>query len=110
MEKPKLKKIDETEFISNKTVGKTKLIRYYLLNGKKFRIQYENSNGFSMGFNTKQCLDQYSEHDAKWNHLEDISVLKMSTKCPSYFNMEESKNHCMEFFRKMEAHLVKIYS
>lgn len=109
MEK-KLIKIDETEFISNSKNGITKLIRYYELNGKKFRIQYENSNGSPLGFNSKKCLDQYSENDARWNHLEDISVLKMFNACPSYFDMGGSKQHCMEFFRKMEAHLVKIYS
>lgn len=104
----KIKTIDETEFINDTGKGITKQTRTYELNGEKFKIHYELSNGSPMGFNTKMSLLQYSKGDGKWNFLEDISVLKMNGPIPSYFS-RTAKGHALEFFRKMEEHLVKIY-
>jgi len=104
----KIKKIDETEFINNTNKGVTKQTRTYELNGEKFQIRYELSNGSPLGFNYKMCLAQYSKADGKWNNLEDISVLKMNGPIPSYFS-SSAKAHALEFFTKMEARLVKIY-
>ena len=103
-----LKEINKPDLVNELVC--TKQIRYYELNDKKFRIVYENSNGFSMGFKTKKCLDQYSPTDARWNHLDDITVLSMSMKTPSYCDPRNSKIHMLEFFEKMEKHLVLIYS
>lgn len=102
--------IDSTLFISDDRKGVTKQTKTYELNGEKFQIRYENSNGFPMGFNSKKCLAQYSKEKGQWNNLEDIGVLDMSMKTPSYFDMQVSKKHCEEFFNKMEQRLAKVYS
>jgi hypothetical protein len=101
--------LDETLFIHDTSKGVTKQTKTYFLNGEKFQIRFENSNGSPMGFNYKMCLAQYSKADAKWNNLEDIKVLNMSSRIPSYYS-SDAKKHCIEFFQKMEERLVKIYS
>ena len=104
----KFKLIDETEFIHDTNKGITKQTRTYNLNGEKFRIRYENSNGLPMGFNYKMCLSQYSKSGGCWKNLEDIDVLKMSGPTPSYYS-SSAKDHALEFFQKMEERMVKIY-
>ena len=104
----KFKLIDETEFIHDTNKGITKQTRTYDLNGEKFQIRYELSNGSPLGFNSKMCLSQYSKAEGRWNNLEDIKVLSMSTPIPSYYS-NSAKSHAVEFFTKMEARLVKIY-
>ena len=106
----KLKRIKETEFINDGRNGVTKQTRYYEMNGEKFIIKYENSNGSCLGFNSKMCLQQYSKADACWNNLEDIGVLSMSAKIPNYFGEVDSKRHAEEFFTKMEKHLIIVYA
>ena len=101
--------LDETLFIHDTNKGVTKQTKTYRLENEKFQISYENSNGSPMGFNSKMCLRQYSKEKATWNTLEDISVLNMSIRIPSYYS-SDSKKHCTEFFQKMEERLVKIYS
>ena len=105
----KLKVIDTTTILQDAQNGITRLTRTYELNGEKFRIHYENSNGFPLGFNYKKCLSQYSRASAKWNNLEDISSLPIGPS-PSYYNLEASKLHMEEFFRQMEKRLVSVYS
>jgi hypothetical protein len=109
MSKAKFKKIDQTELINDLNKGITKQTRTYELNGEKFQIRYELSNGSPLGFNYKMCLAQYSKNDGKWNYLEDIGVLSMSKPIPSYFS-NQAAAHAMEFFTKMEMRLNKIYS
>jgi hypothetical protein len=104
----KIKPIDETEFIHGDGRGITKQTRTYNLNGDKFQIRYENSNGSPLGFNSKMCLTQYSKSEGRWNYLEDIKVLKMSTPIPNYYS-SSCKAHALEFFQKMEERMVKIY-
>jgi len=105
---PKIKPIDETEFIHDTNKGITKQTRTYNLNGEKFQIRYENSNGSPLGFNYKMCLSQYSKSEGRWNNLEDIKVLNMSGPIPGYFS-SSCKAHALEFFQKMEERMVKIY-
>jgi len=101
--------LDETLFIHDTSKGVTKQTKTYRLENEKFQIHYENSNGSPMGFNSKMSLRQYSKEKATWNTLEDISVLNMSSRIPSYYS-SDAKKHCIEFFQKMEERLVKIYS
>ncbi len=90
--------------------GMTRKVNWYSLkNGKKFRITYENSNGFPMGFNYKKCIAQYSPDDCKWNNLEDITILQMSMPIPNYYS-GSTIAHMNEFFDKMEKRMVAIYS
>lgn len=90
--------------------GVTKKVQIYRLkNSEKFRITYENSNGSPLGFNSKMCISQYSAKDARWNYLEDISILKMSISIPNYYS-SDSINHMNEFFERMEERMVIIYS
>src|SRR3990172_9388299 len=104
--KIKLVKINETEVVN--TSGVTKQTKYYNMDGRKFAIAYENSNGSPMGFNSKMCLRQYDGVNAKWHNLEDIKVLGMG-KIPNYFSDGESRRHMNEFFTKMEKHLTTVY-
>jgi hypothetical protein len=94
----------------NPNGGMTKKVNVYRLkNGEKFRITYENSNGFPLGFNSKKCIAQYSKKDSQWNNLEDISVLQMSMPTPSYYS-SSTVTHMNEFFDRMEKRMVTIYS
>jgi hypothetical protein len=102
--------LDKTPLISNESNGVTRQTVTYQIGDNKFRIHYENSNGRCMGFNSDMCLKQYSKNDAKWNNLEDIRMLNMSTPIPGYYAMRESITHMNEFFKKMEERMVKIYS
>ena len=106
--KVKLELLDETPLVNDLNKGLTKQTKTYSLNGEKFQIRFENSNGSPMGFNYKMCLAQYSKADAKWNQLEDISVLGMGP-IPSYYSVE-SNNYMKTFFKKMEERIIKIYS
>ena len=109
MEDKDFEVLDTLERI-NTIRGITKKIQIYRLNnGEKFRITYENSNGFPMGFNSKMCIAQYSQKDARWNNLEDISALQMSMVTPSYYSQDSIK-HMNEFFDKMEKRMIKVYS
>ena len=56
------------------------------------------------------CISQYSAKDARWNNLEDISILKMSISIPNYYSRENSINHMNEFFERMEERMVIVYS
>ena len=106
--KVKLELLDETPLVNDLHRGITKQTKTYSLNGEKFQIRFENSNGNPIGFNYKMCLSQYSKSEGKWNNLEDIKVLGMES-CPSYYSAES--NHYMKtFFKLMEERLVKIYS
>ena len=106
--KVKLEVLDETPLVNDLHRGITKQTKTYSLNGEKFQIRFENSNGSPMGFNYKMCLAQYSKSDGKWNNLEDIKVLNLGP-IPSYYSAES--NHYMKtFFKLMEERLVKIYS
>lgn len=106
--KVKLELLDETPLVNDLNKGITKQTKTYSLNGEKFQIRFENSNGSPMGFNYKMCLSQYSKAEAKWNNLEDIEVLGMGP-IPSYYSAE-SNNYMKKFFKLMEERLVKIYS
>ena len=106
----KLKLIDTTGRFVDERDGITRETRTYKLGDEKFQIFYENSNGWSLGFNYKMCLKQYSKSDAKWNNLEDHKVLNMTTLIPSYFNFPSTKKHADEFFKLMEQRLEKVYS
>lgn len=108
--KPKLKLLDETSLIHDLKNGITKQTKTYQLGDQKFQIRYENSNGSPLGFNHKMCICQYSKSEAKWNYLEDISVIKDKLgPTPSYFSYQ-SKQHMIRFFKEMEDRLVRIYS
>lgn len=107
--KPKLILLDETPLVNNSNRGITKQTKTYSLNGEKFKITYENSNGKPLGFNYKMCLSQYSKSEAKWNWLEDIRVLGELEHIPSYYSTQ-CLTHMKLFFKKMEERLVKIYS
>lgn len=114
-----LKLLDASPLINSD--GVTKQTKIYEFNGEKFRISYENSKGTPISWNYeitkgtptawnyKMCLSQYSKLEAKWNNLEDISVLDISP-VPYYGNLPLSKVHCATFFKKMEKRLVKVYS
>ena len=102
-----LKIIKESPLINADT--ETRQTKYYELNGERFQIAYNNSNGFPLGFNYKMCLSQYSKRDSKWNNLEDISILDIS-ETPSYCHKENSLKHLKDFFQKMEEHLVTVYN
>ena len=106
--KVKLVLLDETPLVNDLRKGLTKQTKTYSLNGEKFQIRFENSNGSPMGFNYKMCLSQYSKAEAKWNNLEDIKVLGMGP-IPSYYSYD-SLSFMKTFFKKMEERLVKIYS
>lgn len=106
--KAKLILLDETPLVNNMDSGVTKQTKTYSLNGEKFQIRFENSNGSPIGFNYKMCLSQYSKTEAKWNNLEDIKVLGMGP-IPSYYS-RECLAYMNLFFKKMEERLVKIYS
>jgi hypothetical protein len=103
--KPKLKVIETSPIINQD--GKTALTKFYTLNGVKYKIRYENSNGTSLGFNDKMCLLCFD--GAKWNALEDIRILNIE-KAPNYFSHQESRVHKEKFFKLMEKHLVTVYS
>ena len=105
--KPKLIVLDETPLVNDLNRGITKQTKTYSLNGERFQIRYENSNGTPMGFNYKMCLAQYSKAESKWNNLEDIKVLGLGG-IPSYYS-SECLSHMNLFFKKMEERLVKIY-
>jgi hypothetical protein len=105
--KPKLIVLDETPLVNDLNKGITKQTKTYSLNGERFQIRYENSNGSPMGFNYKMCLAQYSKAESKWNNLEDIKVLGLGG-IPSYYS-RECLSHMNLFFKKMEERLVKIY-
>ena len=107
--KKSLEILDETEFINDTNQGVTSLTKTYQFGEDKFQIRYENSNGSPLGFNSKMCLRQYSREKAQWNNLEDIRVLKMSEEIPSYYSLY-CKNHCLEFFQKMEERIIRVYS
>ena len=107
--KKSLQILDETEFIHDTNQGVTSLTKTYQFGEDKFQIRYENSNGSPLGFNSKMCLRQYSREKAQWNNLEDIRVLKMSEEIPSYYS-RSCKNHCLEFFQKMEERIIRVYS
>lgn len=106
--KCKLVVLDETPLVIDTNHGVTKQTKTYSLNGEKFQIRYENSNGRPLVFNSKMCLVQYSKANAKWNYLEDIRVLEIGP-IPNYYN-SGCLNHMKEFFKKMEERLVKMYS
>ena len=106
--KPKLVLLDETPLVNNSQGGLTRQTKTYSLNGEKFQIRFENSNGSPMGFNYKMCLRQYSKAEGKWNNLEDIKVLGMGP-IPSYYS-HDTLSFMKTFFKKMEERLVKIYS
>jgi hypothetical protein len=106
--KVKLEVLDETPLVNDLHRGITKQTKTYSLNGEKFQIRFENSNGSPMGFNYKMCLAQYSKADGKWNNLEDIKVLNLGP-IPSYYSAE-SNHYMQKFFKLMEERLVKIYS
>ncbi len=106
--KVKLEVLDETPLVNDLNKGITKQTKTYSLNGEKFQIRFENSNGSPMGFNYKMCLSQYSKAEAKWNNLEDIKVLGMEP-IPSYY-ARECLSFMQRFFKLMERRLVKIYS
>ena len=106
--KIKLELLDATPLVNDTDKGITKQTKTYLLNGEKFQIRYENSNGSPSGFNCKMCLCQYSKSEASWNNLEDIKVLGMGV-IPSYYS-KDCITHMKEFFKLMEKRLVKIYS
>ena len=105
----KLEILDKTEFINDLRRGVTSLTETYQFGEDKFQIRYENSNGNPLGFNSKMCLRQYSRKDAKWNNLEDITVLKMNGEIPSYYS-HNCKSHCEEFFKKMKERIIRVYS
>jgi len=105
--KPKLIVLDETPLVNDLNRGITKQTKTYSLNGERFQIRYENSNGTPMGFNYKMCLAQYSKAESKWNNLEDIKVLGLG-EITSYYS-RECLSHMNLFFKKMEERLVKIY-
>ena len=107
--KKSLQILDETEFIHDTNGGVTSFTKTYQFGEDKFQIRYENSNGSPLGFNSKMCLRQYSREKAQWNNLEDIRVLKMSEGIPSYFS-PSCKSHCLEFFKKMEERIIRVYS
>ena len=105
----KLEVIDETPRITDaEKRGITKQTKTYKLNGEKFQIRYENSNGSPLGFNSKMCLAQYSKAEGRWNKLEDIKVLDINP-APSYFS-HQCVAHMDQFFELMEQRLEKIYS
>ena len=101
--KTKIKAISETKLINSG--GCTRLTKFYDLNGKKFRIHYENSNG-------SNSMDMYlSQYDGnKWNFLDTIDIIYIDIHKPIYYAHEDSIRHLNEFFNKMETHLVTIYS
>lgn len=104
----KLIELDATEFVKNARGGVTKLEKVYKIGEKRFRIRYENSNGFPLGFNYKKCLSQYNGEE--WKNLDDISVLSGKLGAtPSYFSTD-SYAHCEAFFKLMEARILNIYS
>jgi len=106
--RPKLILLDETPLVNDLNKGVTKQTKTYSLNGEKFQIRYENSNGSPLGFNYKMCLAQYSKAEGKWNNLEDIKVFDMGP-IPSYYS-RDCLTHMKLFFKKMEERLTKIYS
>jgi hypothetical protein len=106
--KVKLEVLDETPLVNNSQGGLTKQTKTYFLNGEKFQIRFENSNGSPMGFNYKMCLSQYSKSEAKWNNLEDIKVLGMGP-IPSYYS-SDNISFMKKFFKLMEERIIKIYS
>lgn len=106
--KPKLILLDETPLVNDLNRGVTKQTKTYSLNGERFQIRYENSNGSPLGFNYKMCLSQYSKSESKWNNLEDIKVLGELSQIPSYYS-RECFSHMTLFFKRMEERLVKIY-
>jgi len=103
MTKKKIKAITETKLINSN--GCTRLTKFYDINGKKFRIHYENSNGSN---SRDMYLSQYDGN--KWNYLDTIDIIDMDIPKPSYYADKESLRHLNEFFSKMEKHLVTIYS
>lgn len=102
-----LKIIKETELINK--YGLTKQTKYYEYNGRKFKIYFENSNGYCIGFNSKMCLSQYDPEGGKWNYLEDNRIVGVIEKYASESDVEGSLSLLKEFFRVMEDHLVTVY-
>lgn len=102
-----LKVLDVSPLVN--TSDATRQTKIYDLNGERFRIFYENTNGSPLGFKSNMALSQYCRVHACWNYLEDITVLDIPRK-PTYHDLPESKAHCALFFKKMEERLVKIYA
>lgn len=104
----KLKEIDATELVSDTRNGITKLEKTYKCGDKVFRITYENSNGYPLGFNYKMCLSQYNGEE--WKNLEDVRSIKDKIgDTPSYYS-SNARQHCLNFFDVMEKRIINIYA
>jgi hypothetical protein len=79
-------------------------VRTYKMNGKLYRIVYNNINGGPE-------FDAYvfSDRDDEWNQIDHIGNLDMSEETPCYVLGARLLPHLTEFFDKMEKHIEKIY-
>lgn len=98
--------IESSELINSN--GVTSRTIYYKSDcNRKFKIRYDMSNGSPLGFNYKKSASEFK--DGKWNYIDEIKNLNMTTHCDNYYAHDDALRECREFFRLMTKKIQNFY-
>lgn len=97
-----------TEVIEDFTWNSPQGHKIVKINGKKFKIFYDNSNGSPLGFNYKFSAS-VMEDSGKWAYVAEKKDIGYKTV--SYVSdHDERKADAIKFIDAMQKHLEKIYA
>jgi len=100
----------ETEIIQEHEwngLSATKIIK---VNGKKFKLFYEKSNGSPLGFNYKMCASVMNE-SGSWDYVcERKDIIDYQSDVSYVYNKEEREADSIDFIEKLQLYIEKIYA
>jgi len=105
-----MEEIVGTEVIQEHTWNGPSAVKIIKVNGKKFKLFYEKSNGSPLGFNYKMCASVMDDNGT-WKYAFDSSEMPEYDSDVSYVSSESSrKSDAIVFITLLQKRVEKLYA